>query len=121
MDRSRERDHSATSAEGAKKGVRNGGVTTRIAGVACAAGLGLCVAPAQAGYVVTLTQEGTDVVATGSGPIDLTAWIYQVSAQDRGVLVPNSATIITGPLSPRRLLHRAHRTDQFRDRVRSRR
>jgi hypothetical protein len=74
--------------------------TTRIAGVALAAGLGLSVAPAQAGYVVTLTQEGTDVVATGSGPIDLTNLIYQDSAQDRGALVPKTATIITGPLSP---------------------
>jgi hypothetical protein len=45
---------------------------------ASAAALGMSVLigcdvapPAQAGYVVMLTQEGGDVVATGSGPIDL--------------------------------------------------
>ena len=31
----------------------------------------LSVRPAQAGYVVTLQQVGPDVVATGSGAIDL--------------------------------------------------
>ena len=41
-------------------------------GVAMLTGYGLSAAPAQAGYVVTLMQQGTDVVATGSGPIDLT-------------------------------------------------
>ncbi|HST29323.1 MAG TPA: hypothetical protein VLK27_00620 [Chthoniobacterales bacterium] len=40
--------------------------------------LAICIAsvplirPAQAGYIVTLQQLGPDVVATGSGPIDLT-------------------------------------------------
>ena len=51
--------------------------TTRLGGVALAAGLGLSVAQAQAGYVVTLEQVGSDVVATGSGPIDLASLIYQ--------------------------------------------
>jgi hypothetical protein len=41
-------------------------------GAAMLIGCGLSAPPAQAGYVVTLTQEGTDVVATGMGPIDLT-------------------------------------------------
>ena len=30
------------------------------------------VQPAQAGYIVTFAQVGSNVVATGSGPIDLT-------------------------------------------------
>jgi len=72
----------------------------RIGGVAFAAGLGLSVAQAQAGYVVTLTQEGSDVVATGSGAIDPTGLTFLDTAQDRGAVVPKSATIITGPLSP---------------------
>jgi hypothetical protein len=42
----------------------------------CAAAIALSASvlagPAQAGYVVTLTQQGSDVVATGSGPIDVT-------------------------------------------------
>jgi hypothetical protein len=33
---------------------------------------GVAAPPAEAGYVVDLTQVGTDVVATGSGTIDLT-------------------------------------------------
>ena len=41
-------------------------------GVAMLIGCGLCAPPAQAGYMVTLEQVGTDVVATGSGTIDLT-------------------------------------------------
>ncbi len=32
----------------------------------------ISVRPAQAGYIVTLEQVGSNVVATGSGPIDLT-------------------------------------------------
>lgn len=77
---------------------RMGGATAL--GVAVLAGYGLSAPPARAGYVVDLTLQGSNVVATGSGPIDLTSLIYQDSAQDRGALVPNSATIITGPLSP---------------------
>ena len=60
--------------------------------------VGLSVA--QAGYVVDLTQQGSDVVASGSGEIDLTGLIDQGSAEDRGALVPKTATIITGPYSP---------------------
>src|SRR6266550_2380053 len=36
----------------------------------------LSVRPAEAGYSVTLQQVGPDVVATGSGPIDLTGLIH---------------------------------------------
>src|SRR5712671_6397607 len=36
----------------------------------------LSVRPAQAGYTVTLQQVGPDVVATGSGAIDLTGLIH---------------------------------------------
>jgi hypothetical protein len=34
--------------------------------------IGLFTPPAQAGYVVDLTQQGSNVVATGSGAVDLT-------------------------------------------------
>ena len=40
-------------------------------GAALLLGSGLFTSPAQAGYVVTLQEVGSDVVATGSGPIDL--------------------------------------------------
>ena len=36
----------------------------------------LSVRPAQAGYIVTLQQVGPDVVATGSGAIDLTGLTF---------------------------------------------
>jgi hypothetical protein len=42
-------------------------------GVAILIGFGLAAAPAQASYVVSLVQEGANVVATGSGSIDLVA------------------------------------------------
>src|SRR5271170_8262860 len=35
-------------------------------------GSGLSAPPAQAGYIVTLVQQGDNVVASGNGPIDLT-------------------------------------------------
>src|SRR5690348_14814208 len=39
-------------------------------------GLPLTARPAKAGYTVTLQQVGPDVVATGSGAIDLTGLIH---------------------------------------------
>ncbi len=42
-------------------------------GVAILIGVGLSAAPAQASYIVTLVQEGGNVVVTGSGSIDLAA------------------------------------------------
>ena len=36
----------------------------------------LSVGPAQAGYIVTLQQVGPDVVATGSGAINLTGLTF---------------------------------------------
>ena len=38
------------------------------------------IRPAQAGYIVTLQQNGTDVVASGSGPIDLTGLVPGAAA-----------------------------------------
>ena len=40
----------------------------------------LSVRPAQAGYTVTLQQVGPDVVATGSGAIDLTGLTFSNSS-----------------------------------------
>src|SRR5436189_2674430 len=65
----------------------------------------LSVRPAQAGYIVTLQQVGGIVVATGSGPIDLTGLTFSQSgsvnpgirAERAGNLV--SSLIYTGPTS----------------------
>jgi hypothetical protein len=73
---------------------------TAAAAISAAMIIGLTAHSAQAGYIVYLTEQGSDVVATGSGAIDLTGLTDQGPAQDRGALVPESATIITGPLSP---------------------
>ena len=48
----------------------------------------LSVRPAQAGYTVTLQEVGPDVVATGSGRLDLTGLTFVVSAPTRSVIEP---------------------------------
>ena len=53
--------------------------------------------PAQAGYAVTLEQVGPDVVATGSGAIDLNGLSYFSNEADVAEIYPNVAAIITGP------------------------
>jgi hypothetical protein len=77
---------------------------TRIAGAATlgaamAIGSSLSAPPAQAGYAVTLEQQGSNVVATGSGSIDLTGLIFE---EDNGggtdiSINPTFGTIVTGP------------------------
>jgi hypothetical protein len=70
-------------------------------GAAVAIGLGLSAFPAHAAYVVDLTQEVIggvdDVVATGSGSIDLTDLNSVGPSFNNGVIIPNSGIIITGP------------------------
>jgi hypothetical protein len=52
---------------------------------------------AQAGYTVTLRQVGPDVVATGSGAINLTGLTFDTSAFVNSEMRPSPATILTGP------------------------
>ena len=60
--------------------------------------LALASAPATAGYIVTLEEVGSDVVATGSGPIDLTGLgLVTANAVGFAVIVPIGAVITTGP------------------------
>lgn len=70
-------------------------------------GLPLTVRPAQAGYTVTLQQVGPDVVATGSGAIDLTG-LGPPASHGQGVPVSPEIDaedwawgIFTGPASSR--------------------
>jgi len=61
---------------------------------------GLSVRPAQANsYVVTLEQVGSNVVATGSGPIDLTGLSGTGFGMARAAVQPNVGVISTGPTS----------------------
>ncbi len=56
--------------------------------------------PARAAYIVTLEQEGTSVVATGSGTIDLTDLTFVVTGNVLGAQMdPNEGLVITGPAS----------------------
>ena len=63
------------------------------------------IRPAQAGYTVTLQQVGTDVVATGSGTINLSGLTFVQSATVNPGLRANGhtfyypAVIYTGPFS----------------------
>src|SRR5947207_11741893 len=59
----------------------------------------LSVRPAQAGYIVTLQQVGGNVVATGSGAIDLTGLTFFQSETQNPLIVPPD--IFTGPSSSR--------------------
>ena len=78
---------------------------TRIAGAAAlgaamAIGSSLSAPPARAGYVVTLEQQGSNVVATGSGSIDLTGLTFEGN-NGGGTAVsinPNLGIIVTGPV-----------------------
>jgi hypothetical protein len=64
------------------------------------AALGLCaglVVPAQAAYVVTLQQVGANVVATGSGTIDLAGLTFVGLGLDGGSMVPGHGVILGSP------------------------
>src|SRR6266480_7400576 len=56
----------------------------------------LSVRPAQAGYIVTLQQVGPDVVATGSGPIDLTGLTFSGTQSGDAAMEPTNGNIFTG-------------------------
>ena len=61
---------------------------------------GLISSPARAGYVVTLEEVGSDVVATGSGPIDLTDLSSLGLDAIQASMLPLFGTISTGPAPP---------------------
>ena len=54
---------------------------------------------AQAGYTVTLEQVGPNVVATGSGALDLTGLIFFSPGGGRAEMQPITASLFTGPAS----------------------
>src|SRR6266404_498134 len=56
--------------------------------------------PAQAGYMVTLQQVGSNVVATGSGVLDLTGLTFRFNAGGAALVAPNFGQIQTGPTPP---------------------
>jgi hypothetical protein len=66
-----------------------------------ALGMGMLIGSglsAQAGYIVTLEQQGPNVVANGSGPIDLTGLTGgHVDGDNTGNIEPVNGQILTGP------------------------
>jgi hypothetical protein len=90
-----------------------------------ALGLGLSAPSAQAAYVVTLTQDGSDIVAIGGGTIDTTDLVFGFSGLAVARVTPQDAAINTGPLFPTvdflqsYLSRRNCRTKQFRARERN--
>ena len=73
-------------------------------GAAVLIGCGLFAPPAPAGYAVTLEQVGRNVVATGSGPIDLTGLTSAGPGLSGARVFPQGAEIITGPVGSEGLL-----------------
>jgi hypothetical protein len=71
-----------------------------IALLGAAASLIVIGSPAQAGYIVTLSQVGANVVATGSGPIDLTGLSFIFQGLANASISPSFNVIITGPPPP---------------------
>ena len=65
-------------------------------GMAMLIGCGLAAPPAQAGYVVTLTQVGFNVVAKGGGPIDLTGLRFIGTGLGGSSMAPFEGIIFTG-------------------------
>jgi hypothetical protein len=72
-----------------------------IASLGAAMLIGLSALPAQAGYVVDLTQVGSDVVASGSGAVDLTGLSLVPPTLNRSAFIhPGASLIFTGPVFP---------------------
>jgi VPDSG-CTERM motif len=68
-----------------------------LATVAIAIVGGLSVSSAQAGYILVLHQVGPDVVATGSGPLDLSGLTFQFNTGLFPGLTPSLPAAGTGP------------------------
>ena len=61
-------------------------------------GFGLSAPSTQAGYIVTLTQQGSNVVATGSGTLDLTGLRLSITGDtSQAGIFPAGGLINTGP------------------------
>lgn len=70
-------------------------------GAAMLIGACLSAPSAQAAYTVTLNQVGSDVVATGSGTLDLDGLLFGGSSPiGAASMTPITGTIVTGPVAP---------------------
>jgi hypothetical protein len=70
----------------------------QVAALGAALLLGLSAPSAQAGYVVMLTQQGSNVVASGSGTLDLTGLTLTITGDtSQSGIFPAGGLINTGP------------------------
>ncbi len=74
------------------------------AAVGAAMLIGLPAPSAQAAYIVDLTQQGSNVVATGSGTIDLTDLAFNQTVVVSAGIIPDEPAISTGPTTPETLI-----------------
>jgi hypothetical protein len=66
-------------------------------GVAMLVGVGLCARPAQATFIETITQVGSNVVVAGSGTLNLSGLTYDESFTGQYPFIfPNLPAIVTG-------------------------
>jgi PEP-CTERM motif len=70
----------------------------RALSAALAIGLGLSASPGRAAYVVTLDQDGSEVIATGSGSIDTASFIGGFVGAATANVYAAIGEITTGPL-----------------------
>ncbi len=76
-------------------------ISSLVAATVLGVTIGVMTAPrAQAAYIVTLEQVGSNVVATGSGTIDLSGLSYVETSAQVVEIVPTIAFINTGPTVP---------------------
>jgi hypothetical protein len=72
--------------------------TAILAAIVLLIGLGPSAPPAQAGFIVTVLQQGANVVATGSGTLDLTdLTFFGLGEGFLALMAPNEGTLQTGP------------------------
>lgn len=72
-------------------------ISTTVFGVAMLAACNLCAPAAWAAYSVTLTQQGSNVVAAGTGTLDLAGLTLSFSESGVSFVTANIAEIATGP------------------------
>jgi len=71
-------------------------MSIRNAGIAAALALAITAGRADASVLIDISQVGSDVVATGSGALDLADLTYYFSEPISGVVVPSNAVVLVG-------------------------
>jgi hypothetical protein len=62
--------------------------------------MAILAVPARAGYIISIQQVGSDVVATGSGSLDTTGLNFSRNSAAQGLINANEAQVYLGPTTP---------------------